>query len=65
MKHRILILNIVVISYLLTLTVGYAFFNKALTVKGVASTVDYYDGQMLPTTPIILNNDSNFYHSSS
>ena len=32
------------------LSVGYALFSDSLTIKGVASTVDYYSATMLPVS---------------
>lgn len=43
------------------ISVGYAFFNDSLTINGVASTVDYYSGTMLPTNPIMLKPEDNLY----
>lgn len=37
------------------------FFNESLTINGVASTVDYYNGSMLPTNPIMLKPEDNLY----
>ena len=45
------------------LSVGYAFFSDALTINGVASTIDYYSGEALPTTPIIRDTKYNRYYS--
>lgn len=42
-------------------SVGYAFFNDYLTINGVASTVDYYSGTMLPVNPIMLKPNDNLY----
>ncbi len=43
------------------ISVGYAFFKDSLSINGVASTVDYYSGSMLPTNPIMLKPEDNLY----
>ena len=40
------IIYAVIISYIMVLSVGYALFSDSLTIKGVASTVDYYSATM-------------------
>lgn len=60
-----LIINIVLFVYLACLAIGYAFFSESLTINGVASTVDYYAGTALPTTPVILDSQNNRYHLAS
>lgn len=47
--------------FICLVSVGYAFFNDSLTINGVASTVDYYSGTMLPTNPIMLKLNDNLY----
>ena len=47
--------------FICLVSVGYAFFNDSLTINGVASTVDYYSGTMLPTNPIMLKPEENLY----
>ena len=44
--------NIVLIVFVLFSSIGYAFFKETLTINGVASTVQFYDGTKLPVTPV-------------
>lgn len=66
-KYKITkIIYAVIISYIMVLSVGYALFNEALTINGVASTVEYYDAAMLPVSAIAVINEEdeiNLYHS--
>lgn len=58
------IVNIVLIVYIFTMSVGYALFNESLTINGVATTVDYYSGDNLPVESIVRNTDNNYYFTS-
>lgn len=58
------IVNIVLIVYIMTLSVGYAFFSEALTIDGVASTVDFYSGNSLPVSAVLRNSANNVYFTS-
>ena len=66
-KYKITkIIYSIIISYIMVLSVGYALFNEALTINGVASTVEYYDAAMLPVEAIaVIDNEDkiNLYHS--
>lgn len=62
---KIYIISIIIFIYILFLSVGYAFFSESLTVSGVASTVEYYEGTKLPTTPILLDTTNNHYTTES
>ena len=61
------IIYAVIISYIMVLSVGYAFFSDSLTIKGVASTVDYYSATMLPVSTVAILADEEgeitTYHS--
>lgn len=59
------IITIVIAAFVFTTTIGFALFNESLTLKGVASTVEYYEGEKLPTTPIILDAGNNRYHTAA
>ena len=48
------IIYAVIISYIMVLSVGYALFSDSLTIKGVASTVDYYSATMLPVSTVAI-----------
>ena len=50
--------------YVICLSVGYAFFSESLTINGVASTVDYYEGEKLPVTAILRDTTNNYYFTS-
>lgn len=58
-KRNFLVIPILV--FIIFLSTAYALFNDSLTINGVASTVDYYSGTMLPTNPIMLKPEENLY----
>lgn len=60
-KKILKIVSVVAAIFICLVSVGYAFFNDSLTINGVASTVDYYSGTMLPTNPIMLKPNDNLY----
>lgn len=63
-KKKYVVLNLILVVYILTMSIGYAFFNKSLTVKGVASTVDFYSGDNLPTTAVLRDASNNLYYTA-
>lgn len=65
MKKKIVVLNVILIVYILSMSVGYAIFSEALTVKGVASTVEYYSGTNLPVTAQVRDTTNNLYHTAT
>ena len=60
-NKKLKIISAIVAIIICLISVGYAFFNDSLTINGVASTVDYYSGTMLPTNPIMLKPNDNLY----
>ena len=64
-KNYLYIFSIVIAVFIVILSVGYAFFSESLTINGVASTVDYYAGEKLPTSPIVLDTSNNRYFTES
>lgn len=60
-KNYLYVVTIVIAIFIFTISIGYAFFRESLTVNGVASTVDYYSGTALPTSPIKLDTTNNRY----
>lgn len=60
-NKKLKIISTIVAIFICLISVGYAFFNDSLTINGVASTVDYYSGTMLPTNPIMLKPNDNLY----
>lgn len=60
-NKKLKIISAIVAIFICLVSVGYAFFNDSLTINGVASTVDYYNGTMLPTNPIMLKLNDNLY----
>lgn len=62
-KNKMYIINIIAFVYILSLSIGYAFFQDSLTINGVASTMDYYSGTSLPVTPIIRDTENNRYYT--
>lgn len=63
-KRTISIINSIVILYIFTLSIGYALYAEALTINGVASTVDYYSGTKLPVEAVIRDTENNYYFTS-
>lgn len=64
-KKHLMTINFILIVYIFTLCTGYAFFNESLTVDGVASTVEYYEGQNLPLTATIRDTSNNRYYTAN
>lgn len=62
-KKNLYKISVAVFIYIFCLSIGYAFFSDSLTINGVASTVDYYSGTALPTTPIIRDTELNRYYT--
>lgn len=58
------IITIILAVYVLSMSVGYALFQDSLKIDGVASTVDYYEGEKLPVTAVIRNTKNNYYFTS-
>lgn len=60
-NKKLKIMSFIVAIFICFTSVGYAFFKNSLSINGVASTVDYYSGSMLPTNPIMLKPEDNLY----
>ena len=60
-KNKLFVVTIIILIYILTISVGYAFFKDSLVISGVASTVDYYEGTKLPTQAVIRDTYYNRY----
>lgn len=58
------VITMILFIYILSLSIGYAFFSESLTINGVASTVDYYEGTKLPVTSVVRNTSNNYYFTS-
>lgn len=63
-KNPLYIISIIIAIFVVTISIGYAFFRESLTINGVASTMEYYDGTKLPVTPVVLDTSNNRYHVS-
>lgn len=63
--HKSFYLIIGIFIYVLSLSIGYAYFTDSLKINGVASTVDYYSSTMLSTSPIIQDAVNNRYTVSN
>ncbi len=63
--HKSYYLIIGIFLYVLSLSIGYAYFTESLKINGVASTVDYYSSSMLSTSPIIQDAVNNRYTVSN
>lgn len=59
------IISVILAVYVLSMSVGYALFQDSLKINGVASTVDYYEGEKLPVSAVIRNTKNNYYFTSS
>ena len=64
-RKRLYIVTIVLLIYVLSLSIGYAFFSETLEIDGVASTIEYYDGTKLPHTPVTLDTNRNLHYTSN
>ena len=63
-KKRLFAIGCIVFTYILFMGIGYAFFSESLTINGVASTVDYYQGDKLPVEAIIRDTENNRYYTA-
>lgn len=63
-RKKLFVISVIIFVYVLILTVGYAFFNESLTINGVASTVDYYEGEKLPVQAVIRDTSNNRYYTA-
>ena len=61
-RKILLIINIVLVAYIFTLSIGYALLSDSLTVNGVATTVDVYEGATLPIDLVVLDTKNNRYY---
>ena len=64
-KRKLYVVSFIIFIYIFILSVGYAFFNQSLTIAGIASTVEYYEGEKLPVSAVIRDNVSNRYYTAS
>lgn len=58
------IITIVLTIYVLSMSIGYALFQDSLKINGVASTVEYYEGEKLPVTAVVRNTQNNYYFTA-
>lgn len=65
LKNPLYIVSIATAIFVVTISIGYAFFSESLTINGVASTLEYYGGTKLPVEPVILDTENNRYHTAS
>ena len=59
--HKSYFLIVGLFLYVLSLSIGFAYFTESLKINGVASTMDYYSSNKLPTEPIIQDAVNNRY----
>lgn len=66
-KEKRILKNIIILIsiYLIILSVGYAYFNESLSINGISSTAEFYQGPTLPTEPIVLDTTNNRYSTES
>lgn len=60
-KTNFLIIPILV--FIIFLSTAYALFNDSLTINGVASTIEYYEGEKLPVSAVIRDSSNNRYYT--
>lgn len=60
-KMNFLVIPILV--FIIFLSTAYALFNDSLTINGVASTVEYYEGGKLPVSAVVRDSTNNRYYS--
>lgn len=63
--HKSYFLIVGLFLYVLSLSIGFAYFTESLKINGVASTMDYYSSNKLPTEPIIQDAVNNRYSIAS
>lgn len=60
-KKNFLVIPILV--FIIFLSTAYALFNDSLTINGVASTVEYYEGEKLPVSAVVRDSSNNRYYT--
>lgn len=55
--------SVIIIIYIISMSIGYAFFSETLNINGIASTEVLYEGDVLPVAKIILDTKNNRYYS--
>lgn len=60
-KRNFLVIPILV--FIIFLSTAYALFNDSLTINGVASTVEYYEGEKLPVSAVVRDSSNNRYYT--
>ncbi len=63
-RKKLYIVGIIVLIYVISMSIGYALFKESLTISGVASTVEYYEGDKLPVAAIIRDTANNRYYTA-
>lgn len=63
-KNKLFLVSIIIFVYVLSISIGYAFFKDSLVINGVASTVDYYEGTKLPVQAVIRDTYYNRYYTA-
>ena len=56
-------LAIPILVFIIFLSTAYALFNDLLTINGVASTVEYYEGEKLPVSAVVRDSSNNRYYT--
>lgn len=65
-KHIIFILIICLFNaYLLVASIGFAYFNQNLNINGVASTLEFYEGDKLPANLVLKDPAEGKYYVGS
>ena len=65
MKKINFVFIMLIAIFIVILSIGYAFFSDSLSINGVATTVDFYSGDALPTEPIKFDPWNDRYHTRS
>lgn len=61
MEKKSFIFVVIIAVFIMITSISYAFFTDSLSINGVATTVDFYAGDALPTNPVILDTSNNRY----
>lgn len=62
-RLKINFLVIPILVFIIFLSIAYALFNDSLTINGVATTIEYYEGEKLPVSAVIRDSGNNRYYT--
>lgn len=62
-RLKINFLFIPILVFIIFLSIAYALFNDSLNINGVATTIEYYEGEKLPVSAVIRDSSNNRYYT--